>query len=345
MGFSLVSTCRNEITGVQRWKADMLAQSRAPDEIVIVDAESSDGTTQALKQWASEDRRVKIILQRCSPAAGRNIAIRTATNEGIVSADFGVVYDPNWFREICRPLEERLEVDVVAGNYTVDFASLTSAAARADWYLAGGYKVRFGPHFIPSNRSIAYRRDVWRRLGGYPEDLSFWADDTVFGLQILRAKMIVTSAPEAICYWQRHTFLRDYRREAYNYGRGNGEANICASRLLREFSGKIPFPAKYAVSVLKGLWDSTIPTLRAFMTGDISAGFVMPLLAVGKTYSYYCGWDAGLDHGSVHCLSSRARLGLVSTVHPGAAPKSIWSATSPENTAPGLEILRVGQHE
>src|SRR5208283_5076125 len=144
MGFSLVSTCRNEIAGVRRWKADMLAQTRAPDEIVIVDAESSDGTTQVLNRWVSEDRRVKVILKRCSPAAGRNIAIRTATHEGIVSADFGVVYDRGWFREMCRPLEERQDVDAVAGNYTINLAALRSAAARADFYLGERHKAHFG---------------------------------------------------------------------------------------------------------------------------------------------------------------------------------------------------------
>jgi cellulose synthase/poly-beta-1,6-N-acetylglucosamine synthase-like glycosyltransferase len=327
MGFSLVSTCRNEIAGVERWKADMLAQTRPPEEIVIVDAESSDGTTQVLNRWASEDRRVKVILQRSSPAAGRNIAIRTATNEGIVSADFGVVYDRDWFREMCRPLEEHQDVDVVAGSYTVDLASLRSAVARADFYLAGRYKVEFGPHYLPSNRAIAYRREVWRRLGGYPEDLTFSADDTVFGLQILRAGMNVAYAPKAICYWQRPLCLRDYWREAYNYGRGNGEANIYGLRVLRMFSGKVPFLIKLTVSVLKGARESVRPALQALRNADFSACLAMPFLAAGKTYSYYCGWEAGLEYGSVHCLSCRARLSLASDAGVKTAPCSVSATT------------------
>ncbi|HMD85092.1 MAG TPA: glycosyltransferase [Terriglobia bacterium] len=327
MGFSLVSTCRNEIAGVERWKADMLVQTRPPDEIIIVDAESNDGTTQALNQWVSEDRRVKVIRQRCSPAAGRNIAIRTASNEGIVSADFGVVYDRDWFREMCLPLEEREDVDAVAGHYTINLASLRSAAARADFYLGERHKAHFGPPFLPSSRAIAYRREVWRRLDGYPEDLTFSADDTVYALQILRAGMNVAYAPKAICYWQRPRFLRDYWREAYNYGRGNGEANIYGLRLLRMFSGKIPFLIKLPVSVLKGALESVRPALQALLNADFSACLAIPLLAAGKTYSYYCGWGRGLEYGSVHCLSCRARLSLASDAGIATALSSTSATT------------------
>ncbi len=57
MKFSLVLTCLNEMRSLPQWRADLDAQSRQPDEIVIVDAVSKDGTTQALLEWASQDSR------------------------------------------------------------------------------------------------------------------------------------------------------------------------------------------------------------------------------------------------------------------------------------------------
>jgi len=35
------------------------------------------------------------------------------------------------------------------------------------------------------DRSVAYKKRVWRELGGLPEDLTFYADDSVFGRQML----------------------------------------------------------------------------------------------------------------------------------------------------------------
>ncbi|MFO8087174.1 MAG: glycosyltransferase [Bacteroidales bacterium] len=45
MKFSLVVTCYNEMVTLHRWKENVMAQTRPPDEIVIVDSESNDGTT------------------------------------------------------------------------------------------------------------------------------------------------------------------------------------------------------------------------------------------------------------------------------------------------------------
>jgi len=58
--FSLVTTCRNEISSLPRWKNDLLAQTRQPDEIVIVDAFSDDGTAEMLLEWADQDARVVV---------------------------------------------------------------------------------------------------------------------------------------------------------------------------------------------------------------------------------------------------------------------------------------------
>ena len=46
MNFSLVTTCRNEMRSLARWKENIQSQTRQPDEIVIVDAFSDDGTAE-----------------------------------------------------------------------------------------------------------------------------------------------------------------------------------------------------------------------------------------------------------------------------------------------------------
>ena len=58
---SLVTTCFNELRSFPRWKAYMQAQTRFPDEIVIVDAFSTDGTWEAITDWAKEESRITAI--------------------------------------------------------------------------------------------------------------------------------------------------------------------------------------------------------------------------------------------------------------------------------------------
>jgi GT2 family glycosyltransferase len=199
--FSLVTTCRNEVESLPRWKQDILGQTRPPDEIVIVDAFSDDGTAEMLFGWAENDGRVLVLQERGNAAHGRNLAIERAEHEHILSTDMGVRLCPVWCEELITPFEDDAEVDVVAGNTQIDAQAIKGAVARAEYYVENGGEPRLEPGFVPGNRSVAYTKKAWRQLGGLPEDLTFYADDSVFGRQMIQAGCRTAYAPKAMTYW------------------------------------------------------------------------------------------------------------------------------------------------
>lgn len=309
--FSLVVTCYNEIRGLGRWRADIERQSRAPDEIVIVDSESRDGTGEFLKAWAMTDSRVRIISQKCAPARGHNVGNEACAHEHIISTDMGVRIDPHWFEEIVRPFELDSRIDVVAGNYCIDKACLRTAAARAEYYIENGGYARFGPGFVVGNRSVAYRKNVWRELTGLPEDLTQYADDAVFGRQILEAGYKVTFAPKAMVYWSRPARLRQFWRETFKYGIGNGEAMIKVPIAFRLHQHHLlPRRLVPLLTALRFVQKqlSFEAMGRAAARLDFPALLVMPLLLAGKGYNYGNGFFIGDEHGRLHCTACRKRL-------------------------------------
>lgn len=310
--FSLVVTCYNEMQGAARWRAEIEGQSRLPDEIVIVDNESTDSTADFLKAWAEADSRVKVISRRCSPAGGHNIGNEACAHEHIVSTDMGVRIAPHWFEEIVRPFEDDPSIDVVAGNYCIDKATVRSAAGRAEYYIENGGVAPLGPGFVVCNRSAAYTKKVWRELGGFAEDLTFSAEDSVFGRQILEAGYKVASAPKAMIYWSRHTRLSQFWKEMFNYGRGDGEAMIkvpFAFRLYqRHLLPKALVPLLTALRFLQRQL-SLRAVGQAVTRMDFAALLFMPVLAVGNGYSSARGFLIGDAHGRVHCTACRKRLG------------------------------------
>ena len=310
MKFSLVTTCFNEMRSLPRWRKDLAAQTRQSDEVVIVDSLSTDGTQEFLKEWAAADPRIKIRLEKCGAARGRNIAIEMAGNDIVVSTDLGTSMDARWFEEIVKPFEQDLTVEIVAGSYAVRPETLSGPVARAELYLENGYTPRLGPGFIPGNRSVAYTKKVWRELGGLPEDLTLYADDSVFGRQMLQGNYKMAYAPSAIVYWNRPSKFKAFWREQFVYGRGDGEANIKKPAVVRLYErGRLP---SWAVPPLQAVRQATkvglAPYARALKKMDIPALLAMPLLLLGNGYHVGKGYLVGLERGAAHCQQCRARL-------------------------------------
>ena len=310
MNFSLVVTCYNEMESLPRWKRDVLAQTRQPDEIIIVDSESTDGTTEYLEEWGQREQRVRVIVQKCKPARGHNIGNEAATYEHILSTDMGVRLSAHWCEELIKPFESDETVQVVIGNTCIDIETVKSAVARAEYYIENGGYARLGPGSVAGNRSVAYLRSVWQELGGLPEDLTFYADDSVFGRQIVEGNYRTAYAPDAMTYWGRPRKLKQFWREQFVYGRGDGEALIKMCYAFRLHLKGMP---SFLVAPLNGLrvlqkQFKLSAVRKAIMKMDVPALLIMPFLTFGNGWSFAKGYIVGHKSGNTNCLECRRRL-------------------------------------
>ncbi len=311
LDFSLVTTCRNEIRSFDRWKQNVMEQTRPPSEIVIVDAFSDDGTAENLYEWASCDPRVKIFQEKGAAAHGRNIAIGNSKFEIVLSTDMGVRLSPVWCEELIKPFENDPTVEVVAGNTCIDIETIKSAAARAEYYFEDGGFANFKDDFIIGNRSSAYRKRVWAELNGLPEDLTFYADDSVFGRQIAEKGYKMAFASDAITYWARPQSLNQFCREQYVYGKGDGEALIKTPKAFKWYHKKLlPRQLVPAIhSIIQMVKPSFFQGLaRALKKKDLIAALFITLLISGRGFSYAKGYIEGFYSGNKNCNGCRARL-------------------------------------
>jgi glycosyltransferase involved in cell wall biosynthesis len=226
--FTLVSTVFNEAKRLDQTIADLNAQTVQPSEIVITDAGSTDGTYERLLQWRAESSVPIIILQKhkCNVAEGRNKAIRTAKYDIIASTDFGCRFHQNWLKTLIAPFENP-DVNIVGGAYSVKEEDQITLAAKAAFILSGGYTPDVhADWFIPSSRSIAYKKAVFEAVGGYCEWLTLAADDYIFGKEVLAKGYAFHPVDKPYVYWIRHTKGTGFIKEAFRYGLGDGEARV-----------------------------------------------------------------------------------------------------------------------
>jgi len=173
MKFSLVITVLNEEKTIGKLLEALAKQTKKPDEIIFVDGGSSDRTVAYLKSRAagkaSGDARqisnLKIFIKPgASIAQGRNFGIRKAKGEIIAMTDAGCTPHRDWFEKITKPFEEK-SVDIVAGFYQMTGETVFQKCLAC--YL-GILPEKLNPkNFMPSARSIAFRKEIWEKISGF----------------------------------------------------------------------------------------------------------------------------------------------------------------------------------
>src|SRR5690348_13383884 len=117
---SVIITVFNEAASIDNLLASIAKQTRQPDEIVIVDGGSTDGTPERILAW--QDRLpIRFFSQPgCNISQGRNRAISAACGDIIASTDAGVRLSPNWLRDLTNPLLADPSLHAVSGFFVAD---------------------------------------------------------------------------------------------------------------------------------------------------------------------------------------------------------------------------------
>jgi glycosyltransferase involved in cell wall biosynthesis len=231
MNVSVIATVRNEEGTIDDLIRSLLVQTRRPDEVVISDGGSTDGTVRVIEGWI--DKGAPIRLLRCpgaNIAAGRNRAIEAATGEIIASTDAGARLDPRWLEKLVAPFETGADVTM---GFFHGAPQTTFERALAATTLPDVDEIK-PDAFVPSSRSIAFTRAAWQAVGGYPEWLDY-CEDVVFDLKLRLAGFRFAWEPNAVVYYRPRTSIRSYARQYYLYARGDGKAKLWPRRQLARY--------------------------------------------------------------------------------------------------------------
>jgi glycosyltransferase involved in cell wall biosynthesis len=246
---TVIATVLNEAGSISGLLESLAHQTRRPDAVIIVDGGSTDGTVDVLCEWESAGRLPLRVIE--APGAnisrGRNIAISAAETEIIAGTDAGTQLSPDWLENLMAPFEQDPPPDVVAGFFVADSQTVFETALGATTLPVID---DVNPNrFLPSSRSIAFRRSVWQDLGGYPEWLDF-CEDLLFDLWLREDGYRIAFAPDAIAHFRPRRSLREFFWQYYRYARGDGKADLWPMRhVIRYGTYLIAVPALLYMAV------------------------------------------------------------------------------------------------
>jgi glycosyltransferase involved in cell wall biosynthesis len=248
MNIAVCITTLNEESSISKLIDALLDQSKKPDEIVFVDGGSTDKTVEIIRHFQQKDNRIKLYCGKFSRAQGRNYAIEIARDPIIAMTDAGCIPQKHWLKRISEPFKNP-KIEMVAGFYKM---MGDSALQRAAAVFLGVTSRKFNINFLPSTRSVAFTKELWVKVGGFPEKLTDTAEDTLFNENVSTSGARIVRVKNALVEWGMPSNLQGIIKKMYYYARGDAKSKLWFTKSKGLMSHNIKVLSVFARYLLFG---------------------------------------------------------------------------------------------
>jgi succinoglycan biosynthesis protein ExoA len=256
---SVIVPVRNEARCIASTLEQLLEQDypTARFEILVADGQSTDETRQIVGTIAVRHPNVRLIDNPgMLSSAGRNAAARAARGDIILLIDGHCeIRNPRYLAEVASAFS-RSGAECIGRPQPLDVLD-ASVLQRA---IAAARASRFGHHpsshiwaeeegFVPPQSvAIAYRREVFERVGYFDEAFDA-CEDYEFNHRVAKAGLKCFLTPRVMVRYHPRSSLTGLYTQLYRYGRGR-------VRMLRKhpdtFSPAVFIPAVFLAGLLLG---------------------------------------------------------------------------------------------
>lgn len=234
---SVCLTVFNEQNTIEELLLSLFNQALKPSEILICDGGSTDRTVDIIKTLQKAHKNIRLIISLGNVAHGRNEAIKNAKGDIVVCIDAGCSAKKDWLEKMVKGFRMGTKagtgsgfgttpsVDIVAGFYEMKY--INSFQKIMSLYR-GTPPERYNSNtFIPSCRSVAFRKKVWEQLKGFDESLSLSGEDTDFFYRAIKHGYKINKVKNALVYWNEpmRFSLKDFKKFFY-YAKGDAQTGI-----------------------------------------------------------------------------------------------------------------------
>jgi glycosyltransferase involved in cell wall biosynthesis len=204
MRIAVIIPAYNEEAFIERCLESLKKQTYTDYEIIVVNAESTDKTTEISAKYAN-----KVITAKTgSPGPARNLGAKNTQAEILAFTDADTIVAENWLERIAKNFENPKTVGAGGVLRPLDARTLDKIMFKinSDWWyrltgLIGFYQL--------GTPNCAYRRTAFLQAGGFDESLSM-LEDTELSLRMRKYGKITIDKNMVV-----YNSARRFKQEGY----------------------------------------------------------------------------------------------------------------------------------
>jgi succinoglycan biosynthesis protein ExoA len=330
---SVLIPCRNEERTIEQVLEALHRQTFPAEriEVIVADGRSTDGTRDKIESFARAHPGLVVRWvdnPGLSAPAGLNAALRAARGETILRMDAHAIPDPDYVEQ-CVGALKRSGCDGVGGGIIIQpggrgVVARAIAAAVANPFATGGVRYRSGgvEGEVDTVPFAAFRRDVFRRMGGFNERVPV-NEDYEFNYRVRAAGGRIFFSPAIRSRYIARGDLVALTRQYYFYGR---QKAVMLSFHPKSIRPRQLIPALFAPSlIILGAGAVLLPPLaiilglELLLYGTVDAGFAGREAAARKDATlfpalmliFFCihtAWSVGFWIGAAKSLGRLLRI-------------------------------------
>jgi glycosyltransferase involved in cell wall biosynthesis len=299
---SVVMPVHNALPFLDQSIKSILEQTLTDFEFVILDDASTDGSTEALREWSRRDKRIQLheSKKRLGLAGSSNEVVSKSQALIVARMDADDVAHPDRLRRQWEVIANRPDVAVVGTLCNgIDFRG-QEVRPRDRWRL-----VRSSVYVPFPHGSAMFRRDVFDQIGGYDEASAGGEDQDLFSRMAARGRVL--TLPDVLYSYRYHssnaTLFNGARAVRENHSQnGNGLAAFYMLGAMRLWAGDPPqllhpmlkkksihCNPKSLMILVSAIWGHlSPPTLRVFLRLSIRIRDLLASVRVkdGRPYEW-----------------------------------------------------------
>ncbi|HIH40587.1 MAG TPA: glycosyltransferase [Halobacteria archaeon] len=216
IGISVGITVRDD-KGIVDTIGSILHQLRLPDEMVVVDAFSTDGTKEAIEETISYYDYLEIpfifIQKDGNIAVGRNEIIDRSSCEYVAMTDSDCIIDYKWLYELEQSVMQDRTIDVVGGSAGVFGDSVISDIKEHNpaFVDVNGVKI----DYAHQTRNVLLKKDTIKKVGGFNPDYVLFEDMDIM-YRIAKSGGNIVYNPKARIYHKNSANIERYMVKTLN---------------------------------------------------------------------------------------------------------------------------------